>query len=171
MGEPILNLIASPVDLAKEYEEIEQLTSDMIATLNYGGEKTGLAAPQVFVSKRVVIFRISKQSKSRYESVVGEEIPLTIMINPSIKPMSNVLEDGYEACLSVPGLMGIVPRYRDIEYTYSDLEGKTHCVRASGFHSRVVQHECDHLDGLLYPKRIKDLSNFGFSDVMTGIVP
>ncbi len=76
-----------------------------------------------------------------------------------------------EACLSVPGLMGIVPRYRDIEYTYSDLEGKTHCVRASGFHSRVVQHECDHLDGLLYPKRIKDLSNFGFSDVMTGIVP
>jgi len=93
------------------------------------------------------------------------------MRNPSIIPVSDIIVDGYEACLSVPGLMGIVPRYSDIEYTYSDLEGKTHCVRASGFHSRVIQHECDHLDGLLYPKRIKDLSNFGFSDVMSGIVP
>jgi peptide deformylase len=171
MGEPVLNALALPVDLEKEYEEIKQLTSDMITTLDHGGEKTGLAAPQVFVSKRVVIFRISKQSKSIYESVVGEEIPLTIMINPSIIPVSDIIVDGYESCLSVPGLMGIVPRYSDIEYTYSDLEGKTHCVRASGFHSRVIQHECDHLDGLLYPKRIKDLSNFGFSDVMSGIVP
>ncbi len=166
MGEPILNVISSPVDLDTEYEEIKQLISDMIETLDYGGEKTGLAAPQVFVSKRVVIFRISKNSKSLYKNQITEDVPLTVMINPVIKPLSDVVVDGYEACLSIPGLMGIVPRYRDIEYSYFNIEGEHFVIKASGFHARVVQHECDHLDGMLYHKKIKDLSNFGFVDLM-----
>ncbi len=166
MGDPILNLPASFVDLSKEYEEIKLLTDNMIATLDHGGEKTGLAAPQVFISKRVVIFRISKNSKSLYTSELNTEIPLTIMINPAIKAISNIIIEGYEACLSLPGLMGLVPRYRDIEYTYTDLEGTIHRVEASDFHARVIQHECDHLDRILYLKRVQNLSNFGFSDVL-----
>jgi peptide deformylase len=166
MGEPILNKIALPVDLPSEYEETKQLIADMITTLNDGGKKTGLAAPQVFVSKRVVIFRISKTSKSLYNDQITEEIPLTVLINPVITPQSDVIVDGLEACLSIPGLMGVVPRYRDIEYSYVNIEGERFVTKASGFHARVVQHECDHLDGILYHKKIADLSKFSFVDLM-----
>ncbi len=137
------------VDLIKDMQDT------MIKT-----DGIGIAAPQIGQNLRVVIFGFTESE--RYPN--QEEIPFTILINPKIKILSDEMTDGWEGCLSVPGLRGLVPRYNKIEYSGFDIEGQPFSRIAQDFHARVVQHECDHLDGILYPQRIKDLRYFGFED-------
>jgi peptide deformylase len=118
----------------------------------------GLAAPQIGVSERVVIFGVDHNP--RYPD--AEEIPFTVLVNPQITMLTRDVEEGWEGCLSVPGMRGIVPRYTQLRYTGFDEEGNPIDRTAEGFHARVVQHECDHLDGILYPQRMTDMSRFGF---------
>src|SRR3546814_57875 len=122
----------------------------------------GLAAPQIGVDLRVVIFGFARND--RYPDAPA--VPETVLINPQLTPLSDELEDGWEGCLSVPGLRGVVPRYRQLQYRGFDREGKPIERHAEGFHARVVQHECDHLDGVLYPMRVRDFTRFGFTDVL-----
>lgn len=165
MGDPILKQTAEPVDL-QNLDLIKPLVEDMIHSLLQENKRLGLAAPQVGVSKRIFIFRLPSKLHARYGGDEIEPIDLHALINPEIFPLDNESVDGLEACISIPGMIGIVPRYNTIRYTYYDLEGKFHERTASGFHARVVQHEVDHLNGILYPERMKDLSTFGFEDVM-----
>jgi peptide deformylase len=159
MGNPVLREIATPVLDAKS-PEIGELVGDMRESLaNVGG--VGLAAPQIGVGKRLVIFEVPG------DRILGEDkgsgdpddvgIPSTVLINPVIEPLSMETELGWEGCLSVPGLRGLVPRYTHIRYQGLDINGNRIDVEAKGFHARVVQHECDHLDGILYPERMTDL--------------
>ncbi|MCK4939295.1 MAG: peptide deformylase, partial [Rhodospirillaceae bacterium] len=128
---------------------------------------TGLAAPQVHVGLRVVVFFVDASRVSEEEELEeGGGIPLTVLINPEIEPLSDEMELGWEGCLSVPGMSGEVPRHTHIRYRGVDLDGKPFEREASGFHARVVQHECDHLDGILYPSRVVDMSKFGFTDAL-----
>ena len=158
LGHPILKKIASQVDDYGD-PEIKKIISDMIETLeDVGG--IGLAAPQVHVSKRIVIFFVPE---SRIEDE-KDQVELTIMINPEIRPLNDKINRDWEACLSIPNLMGAVERYSHIKYSWFDANGKYFEREASGYHARVVQHECDHLDGKLYPFRITDLSMFGFQE-------
>jgi peptide deformylase len=122
----------------------------------------GLAAPQIGVGLRVVIFGV--HANPRYPDV--GEVPDTVLINPTLTPLSNDLEEGWEGCLSVPGMRGWVPRYAQLKYSGFDEHGKRFVREVSGFHARVVQHEVDHLDGVLYPMRIKDFTRFGFNDAL-----
>jgi len=122
----------------------------------------GIAAPQIGHNIRAVIFGF--ESNSRYPDEFA--LPFTILINPEITPLSDEMIDGWEGCLSVPGLRGLVPRFKKIYYQGYDLSGNLFSAEAEGFHARVVQHECDHLDGILYPRRIKDLRYFGFEEEM-----
>jgi peptide deformylase len=166
MGEDVLKKKAEAVDL-NNLREIADIVEDMKYTLIAQGERVGLAAPQVFISKRLLIFRIPQHLHSRY--VNQQDItPMDLhpLINPEIEFLNDEQEEGYEACISIPGLMGIVPRYKNIRYSYYDLKGEKHTVDASGFHARVVQHEYDHLDGILYPERMKDLSTLGFEEII-----
>ena len=158
LGHPILQEIASPVDDYKD-PEIKKIISDMIETLEDAGG-IGLAAPQVHVSKRIVIFFVPE---SRLEDE-RDQVELTTMINPEIKPLNDKINRDWEACLSIPNLMGAVERYSHIKYSWFDINGKYFEREASGYHARVVQHECDHLDGKLYPFRIADLSMLGFQE-------
>ena len=163
MGSKQLATPSLPLDnfeqLGRSYPGLSQLINDMLDTMEDGGG-VGIAAPQIGCNQRVIIFGFDKSE--RYPDV--EPIPLTLLINPVIKVLSEEMVDGWEGCLSVPGLRGLVPRYNHIEYRGFDPDGnRIHCV-AEGFHARVVQHECDHLDGILYPQRIKDLRYFGFED-------
>lgn len=121
----------------------------------------GLAAPQIGENVRVVIFEV--RENPRYPGVL---VPFTALINPVITPLSDQLEEGWEGCLSVPGLRGAVQRYDHIRYTGFDAEGNPIDRTVQGFHARVVQHECDHLDGVLYPMRMKDMSKFGFTEIL-----
>lgn len=138
----------------------------LIATLNdmrdtmEEEDGVGIAAPQIGVNLRVIMFGFD--DNPRYPS--EDALPFTILINPVITPLSEEMVDGWEGCLSVPGLRGLVSRYQKIQYTGFDIEGKPIVRIAEGFHARVVQHECDHLDGILYPQRIKDLRYFGFEE-------
>jgi peptide deformylase len=161
MGHPVLKRRADPVEDPSS-PEIANLIKDMIDTLDDVGG-VGLAAPQVHVPLRVVIFHVPK---ARMEEEDGEGpaigVPLTFLINPTIQPQSEDMEEGIEACLSVPGLAGVVPRFRQIRYTGVTPAGERIDRIAKGFHARVVQHECDHLDGILYPMRMTDLSNLSF---------
>lgn len=143
----------------RSYPGLSQLINDMIDTMvDEGG--AGIAAPQIGCNQRVIIFGFDKSE--RYPD--QEPIPLTILINPVIKVLSDEIVDGWEGCLSVPGLRGLVPRYNKIEYSGFDPDGnRINCI-AQGFHARSVQHECDHLDGILYPQRLKNLRFFGFED-------
>jgi len=141
--------------------ELQTLLSDMRDTM-HAMDGVGLAAPQIGISLRVVIFEVSKNP--RYPD--AEEVPQTVLINPVITPLSDSTEDGWEGCLSVPGMRGLVPRYTHLRYQGQDEYGALIDRTVSGFHARVVQHECDHLDGILYPMRIRDMKNFGFSDVL-----
>ena len=162
MGEPVLRQKAEPVDF-NDMQDIPELIEDMKYTLISLGERVGLAAPQVFVSKRLLIFRVPEKLHPRYASdEILEPLELHPLINPEIEYVSEETEDGYEACISVPGLMGKVKRSKRIRYSYFDMNKKKHIVDASGFHARVVQHEFDHLDGILYPQRMNDLSTLGF---------
>jgi peptide deformylase len=161
MGHPVLKRRADPVEDPSS-SEITKLIRDMEDTLaDVGG--VGLAAPQVHVPLRVVIFHVPK---ARMEAEDGEGpalgVPLTYLINPVIEPQSEDMEEGIEACLSVPGLAGAVPRFRQIRYTGLTPAGEPIDRIAQGFHARVVQHECDHLDGVLYPMRMTDLSKLSF---------
>jgi peptide deformylase len=141
--------------------ELEALLTDMLDTME-AQNGAGLAAPQIGVPLRVVIFGV--QRNPRYPD--AEEVPYTVLINPVIRPVGEELEEGWEGCLSVPGLRGLVPRYRRIHYSGADQYGSRIERDVSDFHARVVQHECDHLDGVLYPMRIADLRNFGFTEVL-----
>jgi peptide deformylase len=163
MGHPILKRAADPVEDPTS-PEIHRLINDMVDTLaDIGG--AGLAAPQVHVSLRVVIFHVPGARLAAEDGEAGPApagIPLTALINPEITPLSGDMVEGIEACLSVPGLAGMVPRYRHIRYRALAPDGSRIEREASGFHARVVQHECDHLDGILYPMRMRDMTSFGF---------
>lgn len=141
--------------------ELHALLTDMCDTME-AFEGVGLAAPQIGVSLRVVIFGV--QHNPRYPDV--EPVPETVLINPVITPLGDDTEEDWEGCLSVPGMRGMVPRFKTIRYQGYDEYGALIDRTVSGFHARVVQHECDHLDGILYPMRIRDFRKFGFSDVL-----
>lgn len=141
--------------------ELRTLLADMRDTM-LAMDGVGLAAPQIGVNLRVVIFEVSKNP--RYPD--AETVPQTVLINPVLTPLSDSMEDGWEGCLSVPGMRGLVPRYTHLRYQGRDEYGALIDRTVSGFHARVVQHECDHLDGILYPMRIRDMKNFGFSEVL-----
>lgn len=164
MGHPVLKRRAAYVDDPTR-PEIAQLVEDMIETMHDAGG-TGLAAPQVHVPLRIVIFTVFPD-RDRAEGGAGEGIPLTVLINPEIENLGAEEEFGWEGCLSIPGMMGEVPRFTHIRYSAYDLDGERHVREAKGFHARVVQHECDHLDGILYPQRIEDMSSFGFTEELT----
>jgi peptide deformylase len=126
----------------------------------------GLAAPQIGVPLRVVIFGYADPSMRNPRYPDADPVPETILINPVLEPLTTAMEEGWEGCLSVPGLRGVVPRVRKLRYRGFGLDGEPIERVAEGFHARVVQHECDHLDGILYPMRIEDFSRFGFTDVL-----
>ncbi|MBY0443859.1 MAG: peptide deformylase, partial [Burkholderiales bacterium] len=137
------------------------LISDLFDTMQATGG-VGIAAPQIGVSLQVVIFGFDMSD--RYPE--AKAVPMTVLINPVLTPLSDEMVDGWEGCLSVPGLRGEVPRYTQLRYQGFDAEGQIIDRSVSGFHARVVQHECDHLNGILYPQRIKDLRRFGYTDTM-----
>jgi len=160
MGEPILLEVAKPVDRF-DTPELHALIQDMQDTMSHLNG-AGLAAPQIGVSLQVVIFGFEKNQ--RYPD--ADEVPFTVLLNPQLTPLSDEQEDGWEGCLSVPGMRGMVPRYANLRYQGVDQYGTAIDRTVSGFHARVVQHECDHLQGILYPMRIKDFRLFGFTDVL-----
>jgi peptide deformylase len=141
--------------------ELHTLLADMRDTM-HALNGVGLAAPQIGVSQRVVIFEVA--NNPRYPD--AETVPQTVLINPVLTPISEAMEDGWEGCLSVPGMRGLVPRYTHLRYQGCDEYGALIDRTVSGFHARVVQHECDHLDGILYPMRIRDLKYFGFNEAL-----
>ncbi len=165
MGDPRLLQAARPV-AAAELGGLKALIEDMFDTMA-ALDGAGLAAPQIGVGQRVVIFGV--EHNPRYPD--AEAVPMTVLINPVIEPLGGELEAGWEGCLSVPGMRGLVERHARVRYTGLGPEGE-HIERiATGFHARVVQHECDHLDGILYPMRIRDLRYFGFEDELFAPAP
>ena len=160
MGDPRLLQRALPVE-AFGTPDLAALLKDMEDTMRHL-DGAGLAAPQIGVGLRVAIFGF--ESNPRYPQ--AELVPFTVLINPVLTPLSDDMEEGWEGCLSVPGLRGVVPRYKHLRYAGFDRQGNRIEREVSGFHARVVQHECDHLDGILYPMRIRDFSRFGFSDTL-----
>ena len=162
MGDPRLLDIARPVATAEfDTPQLHALVADLEDTMAHL-DGAGLAAPQIGVGLRVVVFGFS--DNPRYPD--APSVPYTVLINPVLTPLSDEIEDGWEGCLSLPGLRGCVPRWRALRYTGFDACGQAIDRRVEGFHARVVQHECDHLDGILYPMRIDDLRQFGFADVL-----
>lgn len=160
MGDPRLWQKARAVD-AFATPELAALISDMEETM-HELDGAGLAAPQIGVGLRVVIFGFD--DNARYPD--AESVPYTVLINPQLTPLSDEVEEAWEGCLSLPGLNGLVPRWRRLRYTGFDASGAPIERSVEGFHARVVQHECDHLDGILYPMRIRDLKNFGYSETL-----
>ncbi len=160
MGHPILARPARPVE-DPAAPEIRALVRDMAETM-FDAPGIGLAAPQVHVPLRIVIFEVSTErgENSDERSLVPEG--LNVLVNPTVEPLDEETEEDWEGCLSVPGLTGRVPRFARIRYAAYDLEGRHFTREAAGFHARVVQHECDHLDGIVYPMRMRDLSSLGF---------
>jgi peptide deformylase len=165
MGDPRLLAVSEPV-AAFETPELEALLADMRDTMRHLNG-AGLAAPQIGVGARVVIFGV--EANPRYPE--AEPVPFTVLINPELTPLGEDMEDGWEGCLSVPGMRGLVPRYRRLRYTGFDERGQPIDRTVSDFHARVVQHEVDHLDGILYPRRIRDLTQFGFTDTLFPDLP
>ncbi len=177
MGHPVLGRVAAPIE-DPGAPEVHRLVADMLETMEDAGG-TGLAAPQVYVPRRLVIFFVSAgraEREARGENSgeadpdsdeepaeEAEEVPLTVLINPEIELVSEEMVTNWEACLSVPDLAGRVPRHLAIRYRGIDLDGQEIAREAQGFHARVVQHECDHLDGVLYPQRMTDLSTLSFT--------
>jgi peptide deformylase len=160
MGDPVLYQVAEKVT---EFDtpELHALIQDMYDTMS-AMNGAGIAAPQIGVSLQVVMFGVGKNP--RYPD--AEEVPFTVLINPELTPIDDEQEDGWEGCLSVPGMRGLVPRYQSLHYRGFDPQGNLIDRTANGFHARVVQHECDHLFGILYPMRIRDMTKFGFNDVL-----
>ena len=160
MGDPRLLERARPVERFGT-AELAGLVADMHDTMQ-ALDGAGLAAPQIGVGLQVVIFGFERSD--RYPD--AEPVPYTVLVNPELTPLGDEIEEGWEGCLSVPGLRGWVPRYHRLRYTGRDPSGAAIDRTVSGFHARVVQHECDHLIGVLYPMRIRDFSRFGFTDVL-----
>ena len=158
LGDPQLLKPASRVEKFNT-TELDNLLKDMFDTMQ-AEDGVGLAAPQIGVGLRVIIFGFD--NTARYPE--STSIPETILINPEITPLNNNKEDGWEGCLSVPGMRGLVSRFTHIRYNGYDASGKPVNVTAKGFHARVVQHECDHLDGIIYTQRLSDPLKFGFID-------
>ena len=160
MGDPVLLQVARPVERfdSPELRALLQDMKDTMASL----DGAGLAAPQIGVSLQVVIFGVG--NNPRYPQ--AEEVPYTELLNPVLEPLSDEMDEGWEGCLSVPGMRGLVPRYTNLRYRGFDPKGEPIDRTVSGFHARVVQHEVDHLLGILYPLRIRNLRNFGFSEVL-----
>lgn len=160
MGDPLLYEKAAPVE---EFgtPQLEELISDMFDTMA-ALKGAGLAAPQIGVSQRVVIFGF--ESNPRYPE--AEPVPTTVLVNPTIEPLGEETNEDWEGCLSVPGLRGRVERHSKVQYHGYDQTGGVIDRTVSGFHARVVQHECDHLDGILYPMRLKDVRLMGFEETL-----
>jgi peptide deformylase len=160
MGDARLLRVAEPV---REFDtpQLHRLIDEMFETMHDAGG-AGLAAPQIGVNLRLVIFGFDKVA--RYPD--APPVPAAVLINPVITPLDTTIEEGWEGCLSVPGLRGMVPRHARLRYTGFDAKGAAIDRTVDGFHARVVQHECDHLDGILYPMRVKDFTRFGFTDVL-----
>ena len=163
MGDPRLLQQARPV-AAFGTPELRQLIDDMFDTMR-AADGAGLAAPQIGVPLRLVIFgSADARPNPRYPN--EPPVPQTILVNPVLEPLGEEIEEGWEGCLSVPGLRGVVPRHRRLCYRGFDPDGNAIERTAEGFHARVVQHECDHLDGVLYPMRVRDFTRFGFTEVL-----
>jgi peptide deformylase len=163
MGDPRLLRVSEPVTHF-DTPELHALVADMLETMQ-AADGAGLAAPQIGVALRVVIFGIDHNP--RYPEAPA--VPLTVLINPEILPLSEVIHESWEGCLSVPGLRAVVPRHDRVRYTGFDLAGQRLEREVDGFHAKVVQHECDHLDGILYPMRIRDFARFGFVDALAQV--
>ncbi len=172
MGHPVLSQRAEEV-ADPTAPEVSRLVAAMIETME-DADGTGLAAPQVHMPWRIVVYKVvaaridagveAEADDSGDEVAASREVPTTAMINPVVEPLGEETSVGFEACLSVPGMAGPVRRSDRVRLTYQTLEGDTVDREAEGFHARVLQHECDHLDGILYPMRIEDMSQFGFVD-------
>ena len=166
MGHPVLRRVAEPVP---EHEfgsgRIAALVEDLWDTMAARGG-IGLAATQIGEASRVVVFGM--ESSARYPDAPA--IPRTVLLNPVIEPLGDEMDEAWEGCLSVPGMRGMVPRHRRIRYGGVTPEGVGIDREAAGFHARVVQHECDHLDGILYPMRMTDMSRFGFEEELAGVL-
>lgn len=160
MGDPGLLEVACKVE-AFGTPELEALIRDMHDTME-ALNGAGLAAPQIGVGLQVVIFGVKRNP--RYPD--AEEVPYTVLVNPALTLLTRTMEQGWEGCLSVPGMRGMVPRFTNVRYQGSDQYGESIDRSVDGFHARVVQHECDHLNGILYPMRITDFRTFGFTDVL-----
>jgi peptide deformylase len=160
MGDPRLLRVAEPVT---EFNtpELNTLIADMFDTM-HAANGAGLAAPQIGVNLRLVIYGFKQNT--RYPD--APPVPETVLINPKLRPLSAERDEAWEGCLSVPGLRGVVPRFSALHYEGFDQFGNVISRDAEGFHARVVQHECDHLDGILYPMRIEDFTQFGYMDVL-----
>lgn len=160
MGDPVL---AQPAARVAAYgtPELTALVTDLFDTMA-AENGAGLAAPQIGVPLRVIVFGV--ESNPRYPE--ADCVPTTVLVNPDMEPIGEALEDGWEGCLSVPGLRGLVPRHVHIRYHGYTVSGERIDREAHGFHARVFQHEFDHLNGILYPMRIKDFRAFGFEDVL-----
>ncbi len=161
MGDPRLLRVARPVT-AFDTDELHLLVRDMFDTMA-AANGAGLAAPQIGVDLQLVIFGTGAPNPRYPEAPV---VPRTVLVNPVIEPLGDEEEEGWEGCLSVPGLRGVVPRWKRIRYTGFDPYGDPIDRTVDGFHARVVQHECDHLQGVLYPMRVRDFSRFGFTEVL-----
>lgn len=160
MGDPRLLQKSLPVERF-DTPELHSLLQDMRDTMAHLNG-AGLAAPQIGVGLRVVIFGV--KANARYPGV--EEVPDTVLVNPILTPLDDEVEEGWEGCLSVPGMRGVVPRYKRLKYSGFDERGNRFEREVSDFHARVVQHEVDHLDGILYPMRIRDFTRFGFNEAL-----
>ena len=161
MGEPLLRQVACAV--TRFDAELASLVADMNDTMRHSSG-AGLAAPQIGVGLRVVIFEL--KDNPRYPQLTP--VPYTVLVNPQLTVLDPAQEEGWEGCLSVPGMRGLVPRYRRLRYQGFDSAGAPLDRSVEGFHARVVQHEVDHLDGILFPQRVRDLRNFGFEDALAG---
>ena len=161
MGEPLLLRVAAPI--TRFDAELLALVADMDDTMR-ALSGAGIAAPQIGVSARVLIFEL--KDNPRYPHITP--VPYTVLVNPLVTPLTAEQDEGWEGCLSVPGMRGLVPRYRRLRYTGFDQYGAPLDRTVEGFHARVVQHEVDHLDGILFPQRVRDLRDFGFEDALAG---
>ena len=160
MGDPRLLRVAEPIQQF-DTPELQTLIADMFDTM-HAANGVGLAAPQIGVNLQLLIFGFSKNE--RYPDAPA--VPETVLLNPVLTPLSDEMDDGWEGCLSVPGLRGVVPRFTKLRYSGFDPLGEPISRDVEGFHARVVQHECDHLIGLLYPMRVRDFSKFGYTEVL-----
>ncbi|UUX51005.1 peptide deformylase [Nisaea acidiphila] len=160
MGDPVLRQRAGEIEDPSS-EEVAALAADMADSMAAAGG-VGLAAPQIGISRRIIVFKVPAD-RATAETNDGP-LDLQVLVNPVIEPLSGEMELGWEGCLSIPGLKGEVPRYRKILYRGYDLNGEKVLRHAEGFHARVIQHEVDHLDGILYPERMTDMRRFGYGE-------
>jgi peptide deformylase len=161
MGAPLLRQVSAPV--TRFDGELAALLTDMDDTMR-ALNGAGIAAPQIGVNARVVIFEL--KDNPRYPHL--KPVPYTVLVNPELTPLGAEEDEGWEGCLSVPGMRGLVPRFRALRYRGFDAQGRPFERSVDGFHARVVQHEVDHLDGILFPQRVRDLRNLGFEDALAG---